>query len=629
MPRGRERKPLDRAGAAKAGLLATPMPSIGVRRIALPARSGKQRTVEIDPARFRCARLASQLSDQWIEIASGMSRSVVEVQRQALVNYLEYVDEKRISPISLDQHPGAVVASLSLWAKFILTQYDSKSIMPYRMCNIVQTQMTCAMADGVISDEVLAAYVQGPALVEKPRSRPLDEFSKDELQQMVLAARAHVRATRSIRRWAVKTVQDDLAGSISDPSHRCVARMLQDAALGHPVVMPREWNTATLLQHFPAEAWTLYPSPGGAPNKLSAPLWCVRSMLPLERDLTPFRILLLAATGATADEISSLRTSDIEWDEDGIRLQMTKARANRSKGRFFAGTSRNRGWNVPAMVQSLIDYTEPARAIGVMDDHALWMAVSGYRVGENRLPRPVAFGTGTASLAEWVRSLPAEYGLGELSTPHDVRRIRKTKVSERAVNLQGVMGDIAGDDHTTQVFFNHYAHTTTLKVYSANVISRFQTSLADAVKTGFTAFLSHRSKVPLATLTEALPMERAQAASLRSGALDMGVADCQDPFDSPFTQKGKLCGSAPVSCLSCENAVVFTDHLPNIFALVSAMEAARRSLGPEEWIAVWGAQYDAAQALLAALPENVRASAQRRAEDTATDLPIWMQGGDR
>lgn len=79
----------------------------------------------------------------------------------------------------------------------------------------------------------------------------------------------------------------------------------------------------------------------------------------------------------------------------------------------------------------------------------------------------------------------------------------------------------------------------------------------------------------------------------------------------------------------CENAVVFTDHLPNIVSLASAMDAARSSMGPEEWIAVWGSQYDAAQALIAALPENVRDTAKQLAAQAHIDLPIWMQGGSQ
>lgn len=190
-----------------------------------------------------------------------------------------------------------------------------------------------------------------------------------------------------------------------------------------------------------------------------------------------------------------------------------------------------------------------------------------------------------------------------------------------------MFADIAGDEHTTRVFYTHYAHTTSLKVYSASVVSRFQRSLADAVTSGFTAFLKPRAEVPLTALTEALPIELSHARSLRSGEFDMGVVDCRDPFDSPFTVRGKLCGSAPLSCLVCENAVVFTDHLPNVLALVEAMDNIRRSMNPEEWIAIWGAQYDAAVALIESLPESVREAARQRMAQARTDLPSWLQRG--
>ncbi|SIC31525.1 Uncharacterised protein [Mycobacteroides abscessus subsp. bolletii] len=627
MPRNYERKVLDRRGADEA-VAATnlQMGSVGIRRITMPVAADRKRAKEIDPARYGCARLAAQLADQWIEIASGMSRSVVEVHQQALESFLTFVDSTGNSHASLDREPSVVVTMLSEWTKSLLPQYDPASVMPYRMANIVQSQMAAAVADGVISDGVLTAYVQGPSLLPKPVTRPLDEYSSDELKQIVLAARAHVRAARKIRAWAGEMVHAYETDSISALSRHCVAEMLCAAAAGQPVITSPEGSMASQLEHFPAAAWSLYhlSRAGGRRSRVAS--WCARAVLPAVGDLVAFRLLLLAGTGVSPAEISSLRVSDIEWTDEGVRLQLTKARAGRSQGRFFVGSPTGRGWDVPGVLQTLLDYTEPARAL-VSEElrDQVWLAVPDRHDAELRfVPRAVMFGTDSGAMTNWIDSVRGVYDLGEISTPHDVRRIRKTKVAERAINLRGSLADIAGDDHTTKVFFAHYAHTTTLRVYSASVISRVQSALVDAVKTGFTAFVGQRSQVPLAALTEALPLEPKQARSLRSGALDMGVADCRDPFDSPFTNKGKLCGSAPLSCLLCQNAVVFTDHLPNILALINTMQTARRTMGPEEWIAVWGPQYDAAQALMASLPETVRDAAQQRAAEAHTDLPVWI-----
>lgn len=484
--------------------------------------------------------------------------------------------------------------------------------------------MAAAAADGIITDDVLAAYVQGPALLPKRHASPLDEFSAEELKQIVLAARAHVRAVRKIRDWATTMISADQSGLIVETHQRRLAGMLTDAASGKPVARQRDWPIEPLVNQFPAEAKAMYTQPKWVRG------WCLRAVMPTNLDLLAFRILLLAGTGVSADEFSALLISDIERTGEGVRLQLTKSRARRSKGRFFPGTSDNARWSVPGLVESLLAFTEPARAVAPEEIRGhVWLSVTDTRRdGENRsLPRPAIFSQGRGSFANWIALAQSAFDLGEVSAPYDVRRIRKAKVTERAIQLKGVMADIAGDDHTTEVFFTHYAHTTTLKVYSGSVVSRFQTTLVDAVKTGFTAFLDKRSAVPLALLRKELPIEASQARGIRSGVLDMGVVDCRDPYDSPFTSQGKLCSSAPLSCLMCENAVVFTDHLPNIVALASAMDAARRSMGPEEWIAVWGPQYDAAQALIEALPENVREAAKQRAAQARTDLPIWMQEG--
>lgn len=623
MPRSRERETLDQSGATEAHASNDlRLSHIGVRRITLPPRAGLTRAVEIDPTSFRCSRLAGQLADQWVDIASGLSRSVIEVHRQALVSYLNYVDEVGCSAASLDKRPAQVVQTLGSWTKSLVTQYDSTSTLPYRMSNVVQTQIAGAVADGIVIDDVLAAYAQGPALLPKRVAQPLDEFSGDELKQIVLAARAHVRAALKIREWAAAMINAAQSGLIVDPDQQRVASMLSAASTGEPVVRDPEWAIESLVDQFPAEAKTIYTQPKWVRA------WCVRATMPTSIDLLAFRILLLAGTGVSADELSALVTSDIEWTDKGVRLQLKKSRARRSKGRFFAGGPDSRRWSVPGLLELLLAFTEPARAVTTegFRDH-VWLAVTDARrdSSDRSLPWPADFTRGRASFASWIALAQSAFGLGGVSTPHDLRRIRKTKVAERAIQFKGVMADIAGDDHTTKVFFTHYAHTTSLKVYSASVVSRFQTTLAEAVRTGFTAFTDKRSAVPLALLRKELPIDAGKARDIRSGALDMGVVDCRDPYDSPFTSEGKLCMSAPLTCLMCENAIVFTDHLPNIVALMSSMEAARRSMSPEEWITVWGASYDAARTLMGALPENVRDAAEQRAAQARTDLPIWMQ----
>lgn len=629
MPRRNERKPLDHSGADDVGeVFDGRLDAVGVRQVVLVSGAGRARFAQINPSSYQCRRLAAQLADQWVEMASGMSRSAVEVHRQALHGYLTFAEGAHNSNVSLDGHPSAVVTTFDAWAKSLLVKYPSTSTMPYRMTNIVQSQMAGAVADGVITNDVLSAYARGHSVVAKPESQPLDEFTEDELKRMVLAARAHIRSLEKLRQWAARTVERGAAGEITDPDRALVSRMLQAAMQGEPIARRRRPDTETLLALFPAEAWALNgPIDGSLGTIRSAVYWCLRAVFPFPIDLVPFRVLLLAGTGVSADEISALGVSDVEWAEGGVRLQMTKSRSGRSKGRFFPGASDGGGWDVPGVVRSLLAFTESARTIAPAElKDLLWLSIVRRPNDELcYLPASTDWCRNDAALKGWIRRMESIHGVGEISLPHDIRRIRKTKVTQRAIQLRGVLSDIAGDDHTTQVFFSHYGHTTTLKVYSASVVSKFQSTLAEAVKTGFTAFLQERSEVPLDALTEALPIEQSQAQSMRSGDLDMGVADCRDPFDSPFTRKGALCGSAPLSCLMCENAVVFADHLPNVMALISAMDTARQAMSPEEWIATWGTQYDAARALLSSLPDTTIESARQSAESAVTDLPAWVQ----
>lgn len=602
---------------------------VGVRRLSWPDRDGGTGVSEIDPSKYGCVRLAGQLADQWLQISSGLSRSVVLVHRQALDSYLKYVDRTGLVSASLDRKPAQVVEALYAWSKQLPAQYAAGSIMPYRLVNVVQSQLTAAVADGAVTDALLTAIAQGPSLIAKPLPSPLEEFSKAELNQLILAARAHVRAVRKIRQWALGTIAAYEAGEIDRrQEHGKVARMLRLAAALKLTPRAAVMNPDRLALHFPPEVSQLYPRCGPLDWRGVASQWCYRALFPAHVDLTAFRILLLAGTGASPDEIAALTLSDIEWAEDGVRLQLTKARAGRSRGRFFPGAERGRGWSVGAVIDALLEFTEPARALSAPEiKNKVWVAMWRRSGTERHSYQPGLSNSGhrMAVLAQWIEAVRPIYDIGDISSPQDLRRIRKTKIAQRAIELRGVISDIAADEHTTEVFFTNYAHTTTLKVYSASVMSRFQTNLAEAVRTGFTVFAQQRSTVPLAALTSGLPMQAAQAHDLKSGALDMGVADCQDPYDSPFTQKGKLCASAPLSCLMCENAVVFTDHLPNILALTESMQAARQSMGPDKWIATWGAQYGAAQAMIEALPEELVHEARGRRAQASTDLPAWVQ----
>ncbi|WP_231752511.1 site-specific integrase [Mycobacterium gordonae] len=569
--------------------------------------------------------MAGQLADQWIEVAGGRSSSVIDLHRQAVDSYLRFVEKAETPDFNLSLKPEYVVETLVDWSKWLIAKYRESSVMPYRMASVVQAQLAGAVSDGVITDAVLSAVAQGPCLIAKPEEQPLDEFSEDELQQLVIAARAHVRALRKLRKWAEKAVAEYDAGLLTDAIHQRLGQMLKMAAQLE-LVAELEIVEPAILELFPAEAHQLFTlGPFGYSRRFAAVRWCYRSLFPMRADLIPFRVLLMAGTGASADEISSLTLSDVEWPDDGVRLQMTKARAGRSKGRFFPGSAQRNGWDVPSVVAALRSFGEPARTVSEDCRNQLWVSVTlGSYHGMYRVT-PVD--SNKDRLSRWIESVQGLHATGEISVPHDLRRIRKTKVTQRAIELRGVMADIAGDDHTTQVFFSSYGHTTTLKVYAAEVISRFQSTLAEAVKTGFHAFLDERARVDAGTLKAALPIDSTQASDIKSGALDMGLVDCQNPYASPFTTKGKLCASAPLSCLMCENAVVFTDHLPNIIALMKAMDAARTSMGPEEWIATWGAQYGAAQALIAALPASIRHTAEQGSSSVAVDLPAWAPRG--
>jgi hypothetical protein len=93
---------------------------IGIRLVRAADQAGTLRNIAFDPNEFRCARLAGELADEWVDYAetSGISRISVSLGRRAIRSFCTTADlllGKDAHRASLArQHPdiAAVVAAL-------------------------------------------------------------------------------------------------------------------------------------------------------------------------------------------------------------------------------------------------------------------------------------------------------------------------------------------------------------------------------------------------------------------------------------------------------------------------------------------------------------------------------------
>jgi hypothetical protein len=150
------------------------------------------------------------------------------------------------------------------------------------------------------------------------------------------------------------------------------------------------------------------------------------------------------------------------------------------------------------------------------------------------------------------------------------------------------------------VFHGHYAHGTTLRVIAGHVITFAQQRwFSEAINgpTVLTAEAEQALSEPQAPAV--LGLSPGQVDDLRSGALDMGVSACRDPFDSPFGRPGNLCPVAPLRCLECRHALVLPSNLPQLLLLSDHLDQLRHRLTPQHFHAAWGQSHANLAAVLA------------------------------
>ncbi len=446
----------------------------------------------------------------------------------------------------------------------------------------------------------LNGWLTGAIGLRKGATQEVDEYSRADKRALIRAAWDDLRSVEHRLKQG-----SELLATGEDP--RRDSGWLVPANLlwviEHQVGTTRE----ILAQLPPADDWPsalreLLPSgtiPGQRRRALLRVL--VRMLYPHNRDLHALRVLLMAATGHTSEEITGLTEADVEFTPDGVELTFTKQRAR---------AVRRRAYSTPEDEPAAVSHPSRPRLDAAGSLRRLMAVTKRLRRRSGLVPAPLFLRAviqvydltirpfnpdmNGASFGTWLEHM----GL-ELDGPADIRRLRKSGKVEKALAYRGRISDIA-DDHTAEVFRGHYAHGTTLRVIAGEVITSAQqrwfteaTSGPTVLTTDAEAALTH----PDAPTTLGLSAE--QVEQLRSGALDMGVSSCRDPLDSPFGRAGQLCPVAPLRCLECRHALVLPSNLPQLLLLADHLDQLRRRLSPQHFHTLWGQRHANLTAVLA------------------------------
>lgn len=581
-------------------------PRIGIRLVEGIEPSGNPGTTSVDPTAFVCAGLAAELADEWVELAatSGMGVATMRCYRRAIVNFCEHVDATvaGAAEASLARAAPDLLPVILDWTRQLLARMRPGSTEPAHQAGRLRTlvKRRAQHPDRAVAGN-LNGWLSGSTGLRRGTTQEVDEFTRADRKALIRAAWTDVLAVEQRlqkgRDLLERGVDPDVGGWL-DP-----ANLLRAIASGVP--------TRDLLSHlphpddWPAALTDLLPAGVNRNARRRVLLRTLVQMLyPHNTDLHGFRILLMAATGHTSEEVTGLTEEAVEFTPDGVLLTFTKNRARSIRRRAFTAGEAPGGesttvahlaasrLDVAAILRRLMAVTQPLRSRGGPTPVPLFLR-SAMHVYDLTVTRFNGVANG-ADLACWL----ARMGV-EVAGPVDIRRLRKSGKVEKALAYQGRVSDIA-DDHSVEVFQGHYAHGTTLKVLAGQVITAAQQRwFSDAIDGPTVLTPEAEDALGEADAPAVLGLSPEVVEDLRGGALDMGVSACRDPFDSPYGRPGNLCPVAPLRCLECRHALVLPSNLPQLLLLADHLDQLRNRLTPPHFHALWGQSHTNLTAVLA------------------------------
>ncbi|KOU51514.1 hypothetical protein ADK56_09780 [Streptomyces sp. MMG1522] len=608
---------------------------IGIRQVATPDSTGKKRVLRFDPADFACQTLAEELGDEWVEYieATGRRTGTASNHRQGVRLFCAFVDAHLASQApeaSLARTNPDLSTVLLAWERSLPADWPRGSTRPGCLAANLRILINRRQQhpDRELAHRLGQIAGQQHSLAWGV-TRELDEFTRKDKAALIRAAWDDVARLRKRLRagW-------EMASAGGHPAEHGWSRMPDLLwALAHRAV-PFSEMAKKVAFPLPPELAMLIPNNVQTEGQSCGMrgYFLVRGLLnqlyPNERDLHAFRVLLVAATGHSPEEMVGLTEDSVEFTERGVRLTMVKNRARRIHRRAFTRidavnpvehvqeyADRPR-LEVAAIIRQLMDVTAPLRDLH--GEHPAPLFLQG------TLPPTWEFTVSRGRLrlfGRWVK----EAGL-DLEGQVDIRRLRKSVKVEKAIAFGGRITDIA-DDHHQETFRGHYAQGTTLRMVSGRVINAAQQSWFDQATAGPVVLDAEAEAVldedeTSRALTD-LGLSAEEIENLRSGALEMGVSSCRDPFDSPFSRPGDLCTVAPLRCLECRNAWILPSHLPQLLLFAEHLDRLRTRLSPIHFQTLWGQTAVNLTAVLVERTEAETAAAHRHiAEGAALQLPL-------
>jgi hypothetical protein len=579
------------------------------RKVDFPAGS-RLKSCTINPALYTAGRLISELADAWKDYAETVQPAAhtVSGRGSAIRSVGKFLTEDSDKHLTLRSKGAEVTSRLHDWENSIIINNSATSSYPKLLGQTIRSTVSYYLQANDLDIEVISDWADGPVLdgrVIDPA--PLDEFSNHERQQLESTCRQIVRdtETRLIRGdRLLETGHDPRRFGWSQFENMLWAlRHLayEEAFRVHLVGRKREFD--------PAEVDRMSGTYRNS-DQIHKPslITAVGAFLaPDPEFLLAVRILLHLQTGWAPEETANLRRLDVEFGEATVRVRTPKTRAHRVRWHTLESSRvRPWGWKAGDLLRRAAHAMRHAHAI-TPNDPSFWMTAA--RVSpvhhDGEYPswaiRAHTFQTPVSSLGQLIRRRELS-----ISKPHDMRRLRKTVKSARAVVL-GTLNGAAGDDHTVEVFRGHYAQSTTVRTISAQTVIRVQQKVLEQAVHGPVLVTASAQEIANSSGGDRKIVELAElVVSETPTEQELTLSACRDPHDGPFAEQGALCHASPSMCLQCRNAVIFPEHLPRLLAYEATLESLEKSLSPIAYNEFYGQQSANLRAVIAEFaPEQV------------------------
>jgi len=576
-------------------------------------------TTTLNVNRYRCRRLASELGEEWqrwAALANPARHGSVRDHYEAINDFLLFCDRAAPDAAQLDS-AWLTLDVLDQWEDDMAGRYSARSDVPGKRASQLFRYLRAVeqRTPGRLDPDVTKRLTQPPTSPNSAFNQAVPDFTKAELDRLIVVARRTVRSTERCvaegRRLAAEGADPRVTASWTWPNLvwlACQQELTVDLVRAR---MPRLW----VDWHESVRALSL-PIANGRGRVGEIVTLAYRHVFPHPIDLMGHFALLAIDTGAAPESIKDLTVGDIATvtADRVVEVRLTKHRAHQETTRRFADSGpdtpeRDRLKDTGTVLRSLLDVTSATRSAtglpqlfiaGVV--HTGW---DGVKLGvvrwhnfplrqwivDSGLDRP-----GTTTRHKGSGDVTVE--IPAISRPWDLRRFRKSVLAHQAVTHPAEMS--LWRDNTVAVFQDHYlVGSTVLMTHVGQLVTRAAGSLADGVRrsAGYTV-IAQSAQPALRAGSEEM------AATLRIGVQDLvriaegqldvdgRIAACKDAYASPFAGPDELCRAAKLGlCLTCPNAIFTVEHRDGLRRFdEQVIENHRRHLDPvafaERWLPI-------------------------------------------